>query len=68
MAEAFKRITEEKRDRRARLQKASDKFKEEIQKCIDEEFNHQNIKYEFIPTSRFNSYKRVRGSIGFTHY
>lgn len=49
MAEAFKRIAWEKRERRARLKRASDKFKEEIQKCIKEEFDHKNIKSEFIP-------------------
>ena len=49
MAEAFERIAWEKRERRARLNRASDKFKQEIQKCIKEEFYHKNIKSEFIP-------------------
>lgn len=49
MAQAIEDIVWEKRERRVRIKKASDKFKEEIQKCINEEFDHKKVKSEFIP-------------------
>ena len=59
MGEAFKRIAQEKRQRRARIKRASDRFKEEIQKCIKEEADHQSIKSEFIPKHIMDEFKQV---------
>lgn len=62
MAEAFQCFALEKRERRARLQRASDKFKKEVQKCIREEFDHKNIKSEFIPKHIMDEFIQVGNS------